>query len=222
MARTHTVAQERKKPGRPEGAAGFNRDQLLDAAELMFSNQGYAGTSLREIAAVASVNQALINYYFGSKYGLFEEVYLRKGGPLSAERMLRLNALDARGDFGLEEVVRAFMEPSVALLGDARGRAFMRLQARIHTEPPELSYGLRQKINDESTRACVQAFRRAKPDMSEAAAFWSMTLMFGAYMFAFSDTHRLDQLAPGICRPDDAEEVLEYVCAFVVGGISRL
>jgi hypothetical protein len=33
----------------------------------------------------------------------------------------------------------------------------------------------------------------------------------GAYLYAFSDTHRLDIMAPGICNPNDTEEVFAAV-----------
>jgi hypothetical protein len=44
--------------------------------------------------------------------------------------------------------------------------------------------------------------------------------MVGAYMYAFSDTHRLEQLAKGVCNPDDPNEILEQITAFVAGGLN--
>ncbi|WP_223252362.1 TetR/AcrR family transcriptional regulator [Paracoccus mutanolyticus] len=41
--------------------------QILDSAELHFAEHGFSGASLRDMAADAGVNQALIRYYFGSK-----------------------------------------------------------------------------------------------------------------------------------------------------------
>lgn len=43
------------------------REQLLLAAEQLFSEKGFDGTSVRDIAQSADVNLAMINYYFGSK-----------------------------------------------------------------------------------------------------------------------------------------------------------
>ena len=53
------------------------RERLLEAAVLLFSEQGYAGTGTRAIAARAQCNVALISHYFGSKEGLLREVILR-------------------------------------------------------------------------------------------------------------------------------------------------
>ncbi|GAA0433476.1 TetR/AcrR family transcriptional regulator [Leifsonia naganoensis] len=48
------------------------RRHLLAAARRRFALDGYSATTVREIAADAGVNVALINRYFGSKEGLFE------------------------------------------------------------------------------------------------------------------------------------------------------
>jgi len=56
---------------RRRDAAG-TRQLLLDAARRRFARQGYAATTVRDIADDAGVNVALINRYFTSKEGLFE------------------------------------------------------------------------------------------------------------------------------------------------------
>ena len=50
------------------------RDRIIKAAERLFAEHGYDGTSIRAIVAKARVNQAAINYHFGGKDGLYREV----------------------------------------------------------------------------------------------------------------------------------------------------
>jgi len=50
------------------------RETIIESAIKLFSSKGFEGTSVREIAADAGVNVAMINYYFGSKEKLFESV----------------------------------------------------------------------------------------------------------------------------------------------------
>jgi AcrR family transcriptional regulator len=50
------------------------RDRIMKAAERLFAEKGYDGTSIRVIVAKARVNQAAINYHFGGKDGLYREV----------------------------------------------------------------------------------------------------------------------------------------------------
>ncbi|TZF85883.1 TetR/AcrR family transcriptional regulator (plasmid) [Pedobacter sp. BS3] len=54
------------------------KDSILDAAETLFAKWGYEGSSTRSIAAEAGVNMAMLNYYFGSKDGLYKAVLERR------------------------------------------------------------------------------------------------------------------------------------------------
>lgn len=60
------------KPGAAARDAGRTRAAILDAARQHFTRAGY-GVGVREIAASAGVDAALVNRYFGSKEGLFIE-----------------------------------------------------------------------------------------------------------------------------------------------------
>jgi len=53
---------------------GFTKDRILDAAEEIFSNKGFDGTKVQEIATAAGVNKAMLYYYFKGKDGLLISV----------------------------------------------------------------------------------------------------------------------------------------------------
>src|SRR5712664_839199 len=134
-----TKAAKKKKragPGRPEGES-FARDNILRAAETTFAEHGYAGSSLRQIVERAHVTQALVTYYFGSKEALFKEVFLSRGREIAERRVAALEALrDGGKPFTLREVVASYLRPALEMRRTPEGRAFIRLQARMHTEPP--------------------------------------------------------------------------------------
>lgn len=50
------------------------KTDILRAAEMLFSEFGFEGTSTRQIAKESGANMAMINYYFGSKEGVFLEI----------------------------------------------------------------------------------------------------------------------------------------------------
>lgn len=50
-----------------------SRDQILDAAEWLFAEQGYARTTIKQIGRAAGVNSALLYYYFTDKEELYQE-----------------------------------------------------------------------------------------------------------------------------------------------------
>src|SRR5689334_19678053 len=53
--------------------------QIMEAAETLFADKGFAGTSVRDIAETAGVNLAMISYYFGSKEKLMEAMFSYRG-----------------------------------------------------------------------------------------------------------------------------------------------
>jgi AcrR family transcriptional regulator len=50
------------------------KQRILDAGTRVFARKGYSGTGVREIAAEAGVNLAMVSYYFGGKSGLLEAI----------------------------------------------------------------------------------------------------------------------------------------------------
>jgi len=61
------------------------RSSILSAAEALFSELGYEGTSTRQIAKESGANMSMINYYFGSKEGVFLEIMNRRLENFKAE-----------------------------------------------------------------------------------------------------------------------------------------
>jgi AcrR family transcriptional regulator len=49
--------------------------RIIEASGPIFARKGFTATTVREICAAAKVNQAAINYYFGSKESLYKEVF---------------------------------------------------------------------------------------------------------------------------------------------------
>ena len=110
------------------------RTRILDAAEELFMQHGFEGTSMRLLTAKAGVNLAAVNYHFGSKDALIEALFRRRLDPMNAERVAALDRLE---DFSAENIIRAFVRPSLRLIEDAQGggRNFIRLLGRTYTEP---------------------------------------------------------------------------------------
>ena len=210
------MKKKRAGPGRPEGES-FAREKILRAAEATFAEHGYAGTSLRQIVARANVTQALVTYYFGSKDALFKEVFLKRGRQIADARREGLAALP--DDPTLEQVVATYLKPALEMRRTREGRAFIRLQARMHTEPPRFAESLRRDVYDDAVRRYVAAIRKAAPHLSARTAYWRMVLIIGAYLYAHSDAHRLEELSQGRFDSDDVDEMLQQITAFVVGGL---
>lgn len=211
--------RKRNSPGRP-GGPSVVKEEILDAAEQRFADHGYAGTSLRDIVTDANVTQALVNYYFGSKKGLFVAVYLRRGLTIAEARADRLGALKSRGDgVTIEEIVHAYLSPAFDMRNTVGGRAFIRLQSRIHTEPMELAYELRRTTYDQSTQTFVELLALHLPHLSRKTLYWRLVQTIGAYLYMISDAHRIDELSAGTVQSGDVAEELRQLVTFTAGGL---
>jgi AcrR family transcriptional regulator len=104
VSMTKTSPAERSR-GRPAGVkSGELHDLLLDIAESLFADQGFAATSVRELADRAGVNPALVHYYFGSKKRLLFAVMDRAVKPLAEG----LSSMRQSGDARIEDIAALF------------------------------------------------------------------------------------------------------------------
>lgn len=85
------------------------RARLLDKAEQLFSEHGYEGTSIRQLAGEAGVNVSMISYYFGSKEKLFEALVEERTAAVR-ERLKDLNEQSDNPVTRLEEMIRIYVD----------------------------------------------------------------------------------------------------------------
>src|SRR5207247_9871894 len=114
------------------------RTRILDAAEELFMQHRFDGTSMPLLTTTAGVNLAAVNYHFGSKHALIEAVFRRRLDPMNVARIAELEKLEAQEPASSPEaIIRAFITPGLRLMEDAKGggRSFVRLLGRTYTEP---------------------------------------------------------------------------------------
>jgi len=210
-------------PG-PDADAETTRSRLLDTAERMFSDHGIAATSLRAITSDAGANLAAVNYHFGSKAGLIEEVYARRIRPLNEERLRLLEeARRAAGDrpVPLETILLAFLEPVRRACGDPRqgGVRFLRLMARVNMEPGE---DVRQLVYRQFVETGMHfhgALRDALPHLRPDEIFVRFRFALGAMFFTFAQVLDPARLGLPVCMGSDVEEhAMDDLVAFLAAG----
>lgn len=119
----------------PKPAHFSTKDRILSAAEELFAQHGFAGTSLRQLTTQADVNIAAVNYHFGSKENLVNEVFRRRMDEMTAARLQQLEAAKRSQPGELTAVLAAFVEPALAMAQDRQsGGAFVRVIARAYAE----------------------------------------------------------------------------------------
>lgn len=201
--------------------AGGTKRRILDTATRLFAERGLNAVSLRDIARGAEVNNAAINYHFGSKELLTREVYRRLFFVLNA---LRLKALDdcevAAGGRQLkpEAIVRSLVAPMVSFSTSAEqnGIYLVRLIYQAYGSPRECIHrSITEQVNHIALRF-VDTLARAIPNTSREDLFWRFDFAIGAWQHILLDAHRdyrLRRLSDGLCDTGDNERLVEQLTA---------
>jgi AcrR family transcriptional regulator len=186
-------------------------DKILDAAETLFIEKGFAATSLRSIASLAGVNLAATHYHFGSKEGLFAATIHRRMLPVNQIRLEALEALQSRGEpLSVELIIGAFFMPFT------RGEVLPtlpRLMGRVYGEPVSLTQPLLQEEFSEVAGRFIAALGEVLTETSEEELRWRFHFMIGAMIQFFSFDHPI-----GLETDDSRQPGFERLQAFVIAG----
>jgi AcrR family transcriptional regulator len=197
------------------------RQRLMDASEQLFAEHGWNAVSIRTIAAAAGVNLAALHYHFGSKEQLLSEIFAARAKPIAEERMRLLGEIGRQGGVpSLERILEAFLRPALTIGSDPRfgGRAFVKLRARLATEPEQVSRRILANAFDESSGEFLAALGRALPEIRRSDLEWRFHFMLGAMFYTMADAGRIQSLTDGRCDPGRVEDALAHIIPFLAAG----
>jgi AcrR family transcriptional regulator len=199
-------------------------EQILDAAEDLFSKKGLNGVTLRDVAQRVGVHTTLLHYYFEDKRRLFEAVFARRADVTSGRRMAALERYEAEaGDkVTVEGALHAFLDTDLDLYIEG-GQPWMNYAAfcaRVSTthEGAELM----DVHFDPVVLKLVSILKRALPECSDEDIFWGYHFVTGALMNTLARTGRIDRLSGGLCRSDDFAAVKARMARFMAAGFLAL
>jgi AcrR family transcriptional regulator len=193
------------------------KDRILGAAEELFAQHGFSGTSLRQVTSRADVNIAAVNYHFGSKENLVTEVFRRRMDEMSARRLALLREACAQDPGKLEAILAAFVEPALALAQDRNGGgAFIRVIARAYAEKND---GLRKFLSEQYghvLREFAKAIAGCVPELSKEQLYWRLDFLAGALTYAMADfglIKRPSGVSDATHRARAAQELIRFAAA---------
>jgi AcrR family transcriptional regulator len=190
------------------------RTLILDAAERLYAERGFADVTLRDIVAAAGVNLAAVNYHFGSKDELIAELFVTRGIATNRERLTELKAAEAAGGgrADIRDILRALVGPTLrGCLGpdnEQSPAAHFMIRASIESVPP-----IRRIKNREidHLRKFAAAMRRSLPDCDEADLYWGLHFALAMAHQTIRDTERLTKLSEGKCDLDEVDAVIDRI-----------
>lgn len=199
------------------------KQKILDAAEQLFAERGFAETSLRMITGVAEVNLASVNYHFGSKKELIKAVmdrYLAVFMPAAEQALLQQLAAP---HCNLHQVFGCFVAPLMTL-------------TRIHPRGPEVFLQLlgRGYIDNQGflrwfiinhygsvLKHFNKAIQAAAPHLSPVDLFWRLHFTLGTVVFTMASSEALRDIAKTDFDEEiDIEGLVHKLIPYLAAGVA--
>lgn len=199
---------------------GLNsKEKLLRSAEVLFASKGYRDVSVREIAAHAGVNSALVGYYFRGKQALFTAVFRAHTVPLSRELMRQLEAVtQSVGTPSVEEILKAWLVPWVRAGNDLQARAIhLGIFANLSREGSESTQKALAPMHHVH-KAFIETLHSCLPHLSQETLMWRLHFVMGALVFGIIQPVALVVLSGGRCDPKNMKASLDQMLPYAIAG----
>ena len=171
------------------------KKRILKEAKILFIKNGYNGTSIRDIAKASETNIAMVNYYFQSKYNLFEIIFEEAIDILTQKIFLTLGS-----DIPFFELIETWIHTYYEILFEYPqipmfilnevSRNPEKLTTRIKSKNPLQAFEtIAKRIEDESAKGTI----KETPSADFLLNVLSLSLfpfMFGELAMALMDVSR--------------------------------
>lgn len=193
------------------------RQRLLDSAAVLFSENGYANTSVAKICESAGANIAAVNYHFRSKESLYRSVLQYTFDQAEKLFPLRIdNEESAEGK--LYQVVVALLKR--ILCKETTGN-FYKLVAKEMAEPTEESGTLINKIISRQRKKVRELIQElyGKPADEELLFRMTHSIVSQCLFLGLNEKGRVHHLKRKPLDLNDAESFARHISDFCLAGI---
>jgi len=215
------ASQPRRKRSTKAEQRAETTEQILDAAEYLFSKRGFYGVTLKDVAKQVGVHHTLLNYYFEDKTKLFHAVSARRAVVTVERRMKALDEYDAatKGKPTVEGALHAFLDTDLDLYKEG-GEGWQNYAAlgALMSNSPEWGAQLMNEHFDRVVLRLIELLKKALPGCPEEDLFWGYHFVTGALMLTLARTGRIDRLSGGLCQSDDYAAVKARMAKFMAAG----
>jgi len=234
MSSPHDVrdAEDSDQPREPGGAARDRssgseetRTRLLDAAERLFADRGFEGTSMRAITQAAGTSVSAANYHFGSKEKLLHETIRRATEPVNERRLElldRAEALAGHQPVALDAILDAYLRPVIEYRQKGMTEEGRQITARLFSDPPELIKSIKIEIFGPMSQRFMQALFRTLADRSPLDVELGYQLVIAIMVYVVSGQIESSTLAATHPQGVDDELLLKRMVEFAAAGLRAL
>jgi AcrR family transcriptional regulator len=205
------------------------KEQLIAAAQGLFSARGYSAVSTREIADAAGVNLAAIQYHFGSKAQLFLATIdkMIADSTCSQSQICPKKLLESTEDVDL--ALKSFIQEFLRYLLDPKQphpcRVMFREVFLDELETQEIRAKLvetfLEKYMQPMFEAVTSLIQRANPALSKRAAGYIVNSIIGQCSFYASHQPFLEEMGGcDVGKSPVFEEIVEHIYTFTKKGMA--
>lgn len=198
-------------------------ERILDTAEQLFAERGFAETSLRQITSKAKVNLAAVNYHFGSKKALIQAVFSRFLTPFCEHLEKELDEhIEDESSLTLEDLLSLLIKQilSAQPRHDNDLSVFMRLLGLAFSQSQghlrrylEVSYG-------RIFRRYMLLLHNVAPSIPPIELFWRIHFMIGTAAFSMSGIQALQAMAESDYQVRvSIAQVMQMMVPFLAAGL---
>lgn len=202
------VLRAARKTSRRQDYSSSTKRALLDNATELFTDHGYAGTSLDEVVAAARVTKGALYHHYSSKLALFESVFMRcqEGTQKQIEKSLRQSKDPwERAQIGLRTFLDICQQPTYRRICIQEGPVALGHE-RWHEIEKEFSFGLVYTIVNDLLKTMGGAQELAE---TFAHLFYGAMQSAGDYVADSPDA-------------EEASEKVQTVIAAILAGLRLL
>jgi AcrR family transcriptional regulator len=198
------------------------RNRLLDVAEKLFSERGFADTSIRDITAEANCNVAAVNYHFGGKENLYTEVWrnhllaLRDNQIASIEKVMSEN----QGTPRLEDLLKSFAETFIgSLVDETKSTRLLKLMMRemLDRHLPQNMFA--DEVIKPTLGAMQEALLKTCPGLQESQTTLIVFSIVGQLIHAVRIKTMFGQSDGDNLPIFDLSEMVDHIIKFSAAGV---
>ncbi len=197
------------------------RDLILDAAEHLFSQKGFATVTTREIASQANVSLSALPYYFGSKQEILRQVLDRRLSEIQGKRAAMLSEaapIDPENPHSMRRILEALLKPTFIMSQEHRD--FTRLLGAVSIDPnPDVQAAMNEVFAQYPTGLPAE-LRKSASHLDDEDFFWRFYCILGAMIYIQSDTGRMDEMTRGKIDFSRPQDNLDRIVTFMLWGLA--
>ncbi|MHC4524585.1 MAG: TetR/AcrR family transcriptional regulator [Planctomycetota bacterium] len=194
------------------------QNRLLDAAEKLFCEKGFARTSVRELTTEAGCNLAAINYYFGGKEKLYTEMFRRQFQMMIQGHLDTIDQVMCEGDVSLEKLLKVIIEPPIrrAVANETKGQILKLLVREVMDQKIDPEYVVKD-MKEKFFDRLGSVFMQLVPGLPEERIALIVMSFDGVILHPFLFMEFYQKTMPDLTIDELVNHIVRFVAAAIRG-----